>query len=1239
MLFLLIGTCNLYATTRYVKPLATGNGSGSSWANASDDLQAMIDASSSGNADQVFVAAGTYKPIRRADNTSIITPNDRDNAFVLKRNIKVYGGYPVTGTPFRDIVANPTILSGDIGVLNDNTDNCYHVVVFSGAIGTGRLDGFIVRAGNANETTQITVNGEAIPRGHGGGIYHTNDYQNSSTSGSINLYNCSIEDNMAIKGGGIYNGGFYKANCYMYDCSLINNTATNGGGIYNGGYLLCDFKAERTVFINNTATEDGGGFSNGDDNNLGYFRIDNSNFISNIAYNGGAVYNAATNPSESDLNNCNFIENIANEGSSVYTTNNVFPSDLIILNCIIWGNNVTNGDLVNNGGSLNVSYSIIENGYTGTANSDLDPLFTDAPNGDFSLQVSSPAINMGYNIYGTGGNIVDLAGNNRVIGPTVDAGAYESPYGVITPDNQGIVYVNKNVVGGNRNGNSWLMAAPELADALVAAKANPAITQIWVAQGTYNPLYCPATSDLGAIQVRDNAFSLVNNVKLYGGFQNANETNINQRDTLNLNTILSGDRSGDNFRHVVISSGPIGTACLNGFTIRDGYAGSITLSEPGSIYVDGAPISKSHGAGIYIRGSELTIKNCDFINNRASSAGGGIYIAYSPTLTITNCRIIDNIATLFGGGIFNGQSSPLIENCTISGNSVVAGEGGGLYTVSTMSTIPNISTNIRNSVISGNTADDGGGIYLKSRMTVLLTNCTVADNSGTGAIYGENNTNSSVEFHNTLLWDNATGLEMGTGNNTYTSFYSLIQDKNDFPANGNLDGTNLSNDPLFSDVAGENFTLLPCSPAINIGSNSEYTLMGGDLALDMDASNNPRLFEGTIDMGAYELQIPTVSQIVPTFTQIAPICSGSTLSLPTLSDNGISGTWSPAPNNSQTTSYTFTPTPAPCVATGAINMTVTVNPLDDANFSYSTNNICTENINILPSSIATVGGAFSSQQGLIINAATGEIDVAASQTGTYTITYTTAQSCTNASNQTFTIMDLPDATFTYSEGNYCTSTINASPNVTGSIGSFSAAPAGLSINSSTGVINISTSSAGVYVITNLIPASGNCPADAEMVNLSVETSPVATISLSNGTLAANEVNGAFYQWINCSNQNPIQGEIESTFTPAVGGSYAVIVTSGNCSTTSDCETMSPLGIKGIVAEMVKIYPNPANETLYISSSIPVNVTITAMDGKIVKSVKNAEKIDLTTVANSIYTVRITDNDGTLLKVERIVVNK
>jgi hypothetical protein len=74
-----------------------------------------------------------------------------------------------------------------------------------------------------------------------------------------------------------------------------------------------------------------------------------------------------------------------------------------------------------------------------------------------------------------------------------------------------------------------------------------------------------------------------------------------------------------------------------------------------------------------------------------------------------------------------------------------------------------------------------------------------------------------------------------------------------------------------------------------------------------------------------KMDIVISTQITPTFTAVAPVCSGATLAaLPTTSNNGITGTWSPALNNTATTTYTFTPAAGQCATT--TTLTITVNP-------------------------------------------------------------------------------------------------------------------------------------------------------------------------------------------------------------------------------------------------------------------------------------------------------------------------
>ena len=80
---------------------------------------------------------------------------------------------------------------------------------------------------------------------------------------------------------------------------------------------------------------------------------------------------------------------------------------------------------------------------------------------------------------------------------------------------------------------------------------------------------------------------------------------------------------------------------------------------------------------------------------------------------------------------------------------------------------------------------------------------------------------------------------------------------------------------------------------------------------------------------------------ISSFPAIAPICSGSTPPiLPTTSLDGITGTWSPALNNIQTTDYTFTPTLGQCAISTFLTVTVFAAPII---FSPTPLQVCDEN--------------------------------------------------------------------------------------------------------------------------------------------------------------------------------------------------------------------------------------------------------------------------------------------------------
>ena len=160
-------------TTYYVDVTRSDNsGDGKSWANAKKDIQVAMNLAVSGDA--VWVKGGTYYPTM--DPFANASPTDpRDKTIYLTNGVALYGSFAGTETTLAQRTAsvraaNTTTISGDIGTVSDNTDNCYHVVLSVSGTTTTILDGFTITAGNANGSGSITVASKTIQRTRGAGM-------------------------------------------------------------------------------------------------------------------------------------------------------------------------------------------------------------------------------------------------------------------------------------------------------------------------------------------------------------------------------------------------------------------------------------------------------------------------------------------------------------------------------------------------------------------------------------------------------------------------------------------------------------------------------------------------------------------------------------------------------------------------------------------------------------------------------------------------------------------------------------------------------------------------------------------------------------------------------------------------------------------------------------------------------------------------------------------------------------
>lgn len=133
-------------------------------------------------------------------------------------------------------------------------------------------------------------------------------------------------------------------------------------------------------------------------------------------------------------------------------------------------------------------------------------------------------------------------------------------------------------------------------------------------------------------------------------------------------------------------------------------------------------------------------------------------------------------------------------------------------------------------------------------------------------------------------------------------------------------------------------------------------------------------------------------------------------------------------------------------------------------------------------------------------------------------------------------------------------------------------------------------------------------------NTSTQTQNVIITPIDNNatqvdpiTLSA-DASGYNYQWIDCSNGNvPILGETAQTFVATDNGSYAVEISNGTCSVTSDCIVVDELGLDEKETSLITVYPNPAEKHITIESdSQIVSVTILNALGQSVKILDNVQ---------------------------------
>lgn len=305
----------------------------------------------------------------------------------LLSNYEFVGQYYVSGeAAYYTFLTNCLVVSNSCPGANFSTLS-YCLVAANTADGADNsfLDHCIMAANSGAGVNASTIQNSLVTGNQGCGVYSStaaNCIISNNASGGASLATldqCTLINNIAAIGGGAYKST-------LNHCQLIGNESTgnSGGGAFLGSLTNC-------LLINNVSLYAGGGAA--------FATLVNCTVVSNVAsmrLSGGGVTGMVISGTE-------------------YGTQ---------INCIVQYNSVTDGVITNvNNYTNGTFYNCCTTPLPSAGNIANDPLFAGLTTGNLRLQSNSPCINAGSNTYIADGT--DLDGRPRIVGGTVDIGAYE----------------------------------------------------------------------------------------------------------------------------------------------------------------------------------------------------------------------------------------------------------------------------------------------------------------------------------------------------------------------------------------------------------------------------------------------------------------------------------------------------------------------------------------------------------------------------------------------------------------------------------------------------------------------------------------------------------------------------------------------------------------------------------------------------------------------------------------------
>lgn len=699
---------------RYVKPVATGTGDGSSWENASGNLQNMIDELAKNNPQnlpgEVWVAAGTYVP-----QVQVISGTTYSASFLMRDGISVYGGFAgdesskqereVSKMPWNFV--NKTILEGSYyehskTSWNESnhkwtlTSDSRHVVFFSPLPSEGK-SGF---------DKSTILNGVTIRGGYAQGGEGVADFMTDRGAGvymgiNATLEKCIVTENSSTgNGGAVYMYGGRVMNSLIYN----NNADGDGGAVYvdNAGIVLA------SMLTNNSANNGSGAYlahtGNWTDGkpHPEYLILSTSVVSNNTSRLNGAVYcakggvlmqNTITNndcPTATDNTSAN-----ASQSGGLYV-----DSYGLVINSVLWNNTIQKRNIpmyAKNPTPSNVRF--LYTALSGINNAVWNKVLQQevislaesnniAEEGVLSPDFVAEGLPESTGVTGlledvnyfwqpvTGANLrargmtlgtfpddvlvapeIDIAGTRFAQKPAV--GAYSVEATNINPEDTGDalkVYVDVECAVATHDGSSWANGYRSLNEAIAYLSGLDKETvgskrlEVHVMEGDIWPRYAFTNLDPQTATIDIPASASGATLYIYGGYHRSDDKISVERNPLTYRSVINGNHEGKN--------------------IEDGLYHCITVAKGAAVCLDGFHIingyaageaSRQYGAGLLVHdGANVTVNNCIFENNTAQE--GSAIDARNASLTMNNCVVNNNTNITETAAVVNGNGANLKMN-------------------------------------------------------------------------------------------------------------------------------------------------------------------------------------------------------------------------------------------------------------------------------------------------------------------------------------------------------------------------------------------------------------------------------------------------------------------------------------------------------------------------------------------------------------------------------------------------